>query len=230
MMDIRVVSVKTLYQINAGYIARICANFGVSDLRFVEPRCRLLGKTAVMYSKHGRHLLENSKVYKSVEDAVKGSIAVATTSEPHKSISAFFNLISPEELFTSLSKSGASHVSIVLGREDIGLSKEEIAKCDYTVSIDTGSAYNAMNISHFLAIILYTLSRKPDLQKEPHATESEIARLIRLFEANVAASEWVRNKAGIVQAFNRIISRSNPSSEEIAALSAAFSTNRIKKR
>ena len=226
MMDIRVVSVRPLYQINVGYIARISANFGVSDLRFVSPRCKLLGKRSIMYSKHGRELLESSSMYGSLGEAITGSVAVATTAENHKSAKAFFNLVSLEELAESVRKYKIKRLSVVLGGDDTGLSKEEIEGCDYTTSINTGSAYNTLNISHSLAIILYSISRHSVKDSPRHASEDEVNRLISLFRTSVEAKDWVRNKKAVSLAFKRMLKRSNPSSEEIAALSAAFSKNR----
>ncbi len=225
-MKVRVVSVQPLYQINVGYIARVAANFGVTRLYFVRPRCRILGKKAIMYSKHGRHLLESASVCNSISEAISGSIAVATTAEKHKSSMSFFNAMSLEEMGESLRSNGAVTVSVILGRDDTGLTKEEIAECDYTLSLDTGSRYKALNISHALAVILYFLTRNPSNEKEKHASAKELERLFLLFSTTVGSMGHVRNKKGVARVFERVLSRANLSSEEVAALSAAFSKNK----
>ena len=225
-MKVRVVSVQPLYQINVGYIARVAANFGVTRLYFVRPRCRILGKKAIMYSKHGRHLLESASVCNSISEAISGSIAVATTAEKHKSSMSFFNAMSLEEMGESLRSNGAVTVSVILGRDDTGLTKEEIAECDYTLSLDTGSRYKALNISHALAVILYFLTRNPSNEKEKHASAKELERLFLLFSTTVGSMDHVRNKKGVARVFERVLSRANLSSEEVAALSAAFSKNK----
>jgi tRNA/rRNA methyltransferase len=225
-MKLRVVSVQPLYQINVGYIARVAANFGVTKLYFVRPRCKILGKKAIMYSKHGRRLLESATVCSSVSKAISGSVAVATTAEKHKSSQSFFNTASLEEIGESLHSNGANTISIVLGRDDTGLTKEEIAECDYTLSLDTGSRYKALNISHSLAVILYFLTRNPSNEMEKHASAKELERLFLLFSATVGSMDHVRNKKGVARVFERVLRRANLSSEEVAALSAAFSKNK----
>ena len=46
-------------------------------------------------------------------------------------------------------------ITIVLGRDDTGLAKEELRECDALVFIGTNEAYPVLNISHALAIMLY---------------------------------------------------------------------------
>ena len=225
-MKVRVVSVQPLYQVNVGYIARIAANFGATKLYFVRPRCRILGKKAIMYSKHGRHLLESASVCSSVSEATRGSVAVATTAEAHKSAMSFFNSISLEELAESLRSNGAAAVSVVLGRDDTGLTKEEITECDYTLSLDTGRSYKTLNISHALAVILYFLTRMQSKEGARHASQKELERLFLLFGSTVKSMDHVRNKKGVSRVFERVLKRANLSSEEVAALSAAFSKNK----
>jgi hypothetical protein len=48
---------------------------------------------------------------------------------------------------------------VVLGREATGLRNDEIRFCDLVTSVDTGTEYPTMNVSHSLAILLYLASR-----------------------------------------------------------------------
>ena len=49
-------------------------------------------------------------------------------------------------------------VSLVFGREDAGLSNEELEICDIVVNIPTSPEYPSMNLSHAVAVVLYELS------------------------------------------------------------------------
>ena len=71
-MEVKVILVEPKYQINLGYIARTAMNFGVRRLFLVNPRTDPKGKTALMYAKHARSLLENARTYKSLDDATEG--------------------------------------------------------------------------------------------------------------------------------------------------------------
>ena len=49
-------------------------------------------------------------------------------------------------------------VALLLGREDCGLSSDELAICDMVVSIPTSAEYPVMNLSHSAAVLFYELS------------------------------------------------------------------------
>ena len=48
--------------LNIGSVARLCANFGVSELRLVAPRCDHLGEEALLMAVHGQALLQAAVV------------------------------------------------------------------------------------------------------------------------------------------------------------------------
>ena len=57
------------------------------------------------------------------------------------------------------SKKGIS-IGIVMGREGSGLTNEELAIMDFTVTIPTSKKYGTMNVSHATTIILYEIFKK----------------------------------------------------------------------
>ena len=54
--SIKVIVVSPKYQINLGYIARVCKNFGVKELSIVKPRAKLNGNKSIMFAKHASRL------------------------------------------------------------------------------------------------------------------------------------------------------------------------------
>jgi len=53
---LRLVIVSPKYQMNVGYIARIAKNFGIEKLHIVKPRANIVGKKAIMFSKHAQRI------------------------------------------------------------------------------------------------------------------------------------------------------------------------------
>ena len=49
-------------------------------------------------------------------------------------------------------------LSILFGREDVGLLNEELKLCDLVVGISASLEYPEMNLPHAVAVILYELS------------------------------------------------------------------------
>lgn len=231
IQNIRVIVVEPEYQINLGHIARVMKNFGVLDLRLVNPRCNPRGADAVKYSKHAVGLLRSAKIQKSIKEAARGcDMIVGTTAVWHKTEGSFFNIYDLESAKKLVSK--ANSIGIVLGREGTGLSKDELAECGAAIYIDTDSDYGTMNVSHALAVLLYVFrtSRKTALPEQIYAGAKEKAGLVALFRNEVGGRQNIRNKGAVVAAFQHILDRSYPTKKELSAIAVALSPKFRKKK
>lgn len=154
--DFSITMVEPQYPVNVGHVARLAKNFGVEKLYFISPKFDIA--SASIYASHGYDILENAETITFKELRKRHDILIATTSvRARKASNVMRQGVSPELLSKYI---GENRSSLVLGREGTGLTNEEIKQCDITVTIDTGTAYNTMNISHAAAIILYVISRK----------------------------------------------------------------------
>ncbi len=158
MLDIQVVLVEPRYEGNIGFTARVLKNFGFKRLVLVKPP--RLGEVAVAQAVHARDVLENAVIASSLDEAIRDSgISVAatalvgTTESEHARMPA----LSPLELRQRLA-SHSGRISLVLGREDRGLTRSEISRCDMVVTIPTSPEYPSLNLSHAAAVLLYELS------------------------------------------------------------------------
>ncbi len=221
----RVVIVEPIYQINLGYIARISKNFGIKRLNLVNPKCKYKGKEAIKYSKHARELLENAKLFGSIDSAVKGTFVLGTTAIWRKTGEAFFNVYPLERFMKLVKKNRIRDISILIGRDNIGLTKAELAKCDATIFIPASDDYPALNISHALGILLYAFSSMnvKDQVGNVSATPDEIERVKLLFTRLIAKRKDIRDKKAVAMSFEHILKRSSPTKKEASALSVALS-------
>ncbi|MEM3827029.1 MAG: TrmH family RNA methyltransferase [Candidatus Micrarchaeaceae archaeon] len=228
-VKIKVVVVSPKYQLNVGYIARVSANFGVEKLEIVNPRCNVHGKTAIKYSKAARWLIDSAILRKKFEESIRGTFSVATTGIWRKGGSASYSIYTPSRAAGMIGKSGAKRIAIVLGRDDTGLRKDEIEKCDIAVFVQASPLYPVLNISHALAVILYELRRhslsKPySRQFESfYASQSDKDRLTKLFALFVKHNKNVKDKREVAAAFKRIVDKSHPTKKELNAVAAAIS-------
>jgi tRNA/rRNA methyltransferase len=221
-LSIRVVVVEPEYQINLGYIARIMKNFGVSDLRLVNPKCDVVGKDSVKYSKHAVGLLRNAKICPNMKGGTLGcDMVVGTTAIWHKTESSFFNVYQPDKIKRMIK---GRKVCIVLGREGTGLSKDELTGCDAVVSIPTNRDYETLNISHALAVLLYELAPKgATVPKWIYSNEKDMRRLVGLFALGMKKRTDVRDKKKVTATLSHILHRAQPTRKELSALAIAFS-------
>lgn len=165
-MDLRVVLLEPLYDGNVGSVARAMKNFGFSELVLVRP-CQIDDFGRAMAS-HARDLLESARTAGSLEEALDGAnLTVGTTGkrmgneQRHLRLHLRVPCLTPAQLAEKL-KGKDGTVALLLGREDIGLTNEELAECDMVVSIPTSPDYPIMNLSHAATVLLYELSRIED--------------------------------------------------------------------
>ncbi len=231
-MEIRVVVVELIYQINLGYISRTCANFGVRELTLVNPRCKVDGKNAMKYAKHGLDVLKRARICRTVEEAVKGTFSIATTGNWRKGKPSLYNIYSIDSMASMLRSNSIGKVSVVLGRESTGLTTEEIAKCSTCAYIPVKGEYGILNISHALAILLYELTRRESrrMAKNPYASSAEMGNTLRLFQSMLESRKDIRDKAKIAMVMSRILERAHPTKGELATLAVALSLNKRKEK
>ena len=161
MPEIEIVLCEPLYEGNIGFTARVMKNFGFSNLTLINPP--EIGDEAIARSSHARDVLENANHVASLDDVIKKSNAlVATTGEISKSVTTSMRMpyYTPSELRDIVSKING-RISIIFGRENWGLSNEEIEKCDIICTIPTSHIYPIVNISHAVGILAYELANLP---------------------------------------------------------------------
>jgi len=162
-MKLKVVLVEPLYDGNVGSVARAMKNFGFHELVMVNP-CKI-GDFGLAMASHARDVLQMSRCFSSLSDAIQGcDLVIGTTGKRLEAAQHHLRLhlrapcLSPALMAKKLQGKDAT-VALLLGREDCGLNSEELAICDMLVSIPTNSEYPVMNLSHSAAILFYELSK-----------------------------------------------------------------------
>ncbi len=154
---VHVVLVEPAGPLNVGSVARLCANFNVAELRLVAPRCDPLGEEARRMAVHGAVWLERARLFPSLAAAIADCGRVVACSgraegEP-------LPLRPPGEAVRWLLGEGEGErpVALVFGREDRGLSNDELLQAGCLLLIPTGPACGSLNLSHAVAVVLHEL-------------------------------------------------------------------------
>lgn len=217
-MRLRVVLVEPMYDGNVGSVARAMKNFGFCDLVLINP-CRIDDFGRAMAS-HARDILESARIARTLEEAVAGAnLVVGTTGkrlengERHLRLHLRVPCLAPEELRKKLDgKEG--EVALLLGREDVGLTNEELMVCDMVVSIPTGEDYPIMNISHAAAVLFYELSKVEEGNTDMASRES-LTLLQQKARAMLHDASYPEHKIEyIVLMFRRIFGRAELTERE----------------
>jgi TrmH family RNA methyltransferase len=137
---------------NLGSVARAAKNFGVSDVRLVEPACEP-DEEAFRLASGADDLLAAMRRFPTLLEAVADFDAVvATSSLRGRSERRWLTL---SQLPGLLGSFGAeTRVAYVFGPERSGLTEEERSRASATLALPTDPAFPTMNLSHAIAVIL----------------------------------------------------------------------------
>lgn len=153
--QIRIVLVNTSHPGNIGGAARAMKNMGLSELYLVEPK-EYPSDQAVWRAAGAVEVLEGAVVVPTLEDAVADCGLVVGTSARERRIP--WPLLSPRECADKVWAEATEHkVAIVFGREDRGLTNEELHRCNYHVHIPANPGYSALNLATAVQVISYEI-------------------------------------------------------------------------
>ena len=151
--NIRIVLVNTTHPGNIGGAARAMKNMGLSRLYLVAPK-EYPSDKAVWRSAGATDVLDNAVMVETLDDAISGCSLVVGTSARERRIP--WPLLDPRECGESVwVEAGQHEVAIVFGREDRGLTNEELQKCNYHVNIPANEEYSSLNLATAVQVICY---------------------------------------------------------------------------
>ncbi|RUR29738.1 tRNA (cytosine(32)/uridine(32)-2'-O)-methyltransferase TrmJ [Vreelandella andesensis] len=153
---IRIVLIGTSHPGNIGGVARAMHNMGLADLALVAPRCEVITQDSISRASGADHLLHEAKVYPTLEDAVADCTLAVGASARSRTLP--WPMISPRELAERLPgecQPENSHVALVFGREDSGLTNAELQRCHAHVHIPTNADFSSLNLAAAVQVIAY---------------------------------------------------------------------------
>lgn len=215
-----VILVGTKHPGNVGAVARGAANFGVTDLRFVAPRCEVQGDEALGRAKHAKSLLEGARVTETLDEALEGtSLAVGTTARTTTADNRHLRkTLDLRDWSEGLQDGWEGRVALVFGREDSGLTADEVNRCDQLVTVPTAD-YSSLNLAHAVTLLCYEHFRIRSTERitmERRLAPDTLRAMTKAWDDVVEQVEprtWRRDVAGGI--FRKIVGRSHPDDHEV---------------
>ncbi len=229
MQSVRVIVVEPKNPGNLGAIARLMKNFGLDDLAVVNTN-RIPSEDSFRSMK-GSQILANCKMVETLEEAVRGLEFIVGTSgvKSDSPKEVLRNYMEPRE-FVRMSSRIKGKVGIILGREDIGLTNEELGICDFFVHIPANEGYPILNVSSAAAILFYEIFGGEKTKKAETVTRMEYDRLIERFKESLVENRYPEHRIRkTTLMFRRVISRAVLSPYEYRILMGAIGCNHRKK-
>jgi tRNA/rRNA methyltransferase len=207
---------------NVGMVCRAMKNMGLTDLRLVNG-CRIDHPEAVKFAVSAKELLGSARRFPSLADALADrDISVATTRRHGKYRQ---EIMTPDQVATRLRGLLAENrAAIVFGREDSGLTTEEVSLCGWHATIPTGNEYGSLNLSQAVMVFCYELNRiLGDVEPVPGrelAPSAETEDCFLQMEATLLKIGFLnpQNPDHLMRSLRRIFSRAELDSREVAII------------
>jgi tRNA/rRNA methyltransferase len=234
LLEISIIVVEPQGPINIGMIARTMKNFGFQNLILFNPQCEI-DSEARKFSMHGLDILKNARIVQTDTDPslislkrlfnefhyVIGTSGKLTRFNNVKRITYYV-----DEIDLSILQDPEAKVALVFGREDKGLYNEELDLCDFIVKIPVVDTYPALNLSHAVAITLFSLFREVrTIERGDIVASSPTDReqLFKVLESTLELLEYTaEGKEKVIRALKNILGRSFSSLKEINLLISLF--------
>lgn len=156
MAPLRIVLVEPREAGNVGAAARAMKNFGFQDLSIVGEHPPLL-PVAGWWASGAEDVLERAQFAATLREAIAdANLVVATTSARGRNTPVD---LTPPQLTAEVAALGNDQtVALVFGREDSGLTRQELTLCHRTAIIPTNERFPTMNLAQAVAVFCYELS------------------------------------------------------------------------
>ena len=161
---IQVVMVNTTLPANIGSAARAMHTMGLSKLTVVDPKLPI-DDSSVSHAAGGSELLSSAIIAPTLENAIANCQLVFAASSrsrhlprpvvtPTQAAKIMLDFIDKQSAINGQDGiNTAPNIAILFGREDRGLTNEELAYADYHIQIDANPAYPVLNVASAVQVI-----------------------------------------------------------------------------
>ncbi len=218
---IQIVLVETSHPGNIGSVARAMKNMGLAKLALINPK-KFPHQDATALAGNATDLLNNAQVFDSIQTAVKGSKVIYATSARDRTIE--WPILSAKDAAEEIQDlvNNNIEVSIIFGREDRGLTNEELQLANKHLIIPAHPDYPVLNIAMSTQVICYEIYQAAQnhsvesWQDFPEYTSEELNHLIQHFNETVQALDLVdpKNPKQIMTRMERMFRRLYPDQME----------------
>ncbi len=140
---------------NIGMVARAMANFGLAELRLVNPRDGWPSEKARAAASKADHVIDGATVYATLREAIADMEFVFATTARQRD--GFKTVRGPGEAARMLRERHAAgtRTAILFGRERIGLENDEVGLADEIVTFPVNPAFASLNIAQAVLLMSY---------------------------------------------------------------------------
>jgi tRNA/rRNA methyltransferase len=218
---------------NIGATARAMANFGLTDLRIVNPREGWPNRKAEA-SASGAPTFASIRVFPSLNDAVAGlRFVFAATARPREVEKPVKGPVEAARILRDLAAQ-STMTGVLFGRERNGLTNDEVTLADEVLTLPVDPGFPSLNVAQAVLLVAYEWRRAgfeteraaiPFQGKdEPPAEKQELYALFDHLEAALETTGFFRpleKKPMMVQTLRAMLQRAQFTEPEVRTLRGA---------
>ncbi|CDH23920.1 putative methyl transferase in Fe-S cluster assembly [Xenorhabdus bovienii str. kraussei Becker Underwood] len=228
--NIRIILVETSHTGNMGSAARAMKTMGLTNLYLVNPLVQP-DSHSIALSAGASDVIGNATIVNTLDEALAGCELVIGTSARSRTLS--WPMVEPRECGERCIKAaGHSPVAVVFGRERVGLTNEELQKCNYHLYIPTNPEYGSLNLAMAVQLASYEIrmaylavqEKSEHVESTEHEIEyppvEDMERFYQHLEQVLNDSGFIRkaHPGQIMNKLRRLYTRARPETQELNIL------------
>ena len=224
--NIRIVMVRPRGSGNIGSVARAMKNTGLRELA-VAGKSRTQSFWSRAMAVHGRNILNNTRSYQTLREAVAECTLVVGTTCRQGLYRAHSR--SPRDIAGEIVAAAATgKAALILGPEDHGLSNEDLKHCQLLINIPADPQYQSLNVAQAAIICLYEIylaSLAPVKNDNLSVARAEdVERLYDRMRSSLLKIGFLdsQNPEHMLFAFRRILGRTRLEDRDVRILTGLF--------
>ncbi|MDD2850425.1 MAG: RNA methyltransferase [Desulfuromonadaceae bacterium] len=221
--NIAIVLVEPQSPGNIGMACRAMKNMGLTRLRIVNG-CDRFHPESLKFAVAARDLLESAQLFPDLLSAIEDCTLTVGTTRRHGKYRQ--EILSPPEVagrFRELVTFDC-RAALVFGREDNGLTTEELSLCRWHATIPTSHEYGSLNLAQSVLLFCYELGKAAETAGGGRplelATSCEMEALFAHLDGTLNKIGFLndQNPAHIMRSLRRIFFRANLDNREVTVL------------
>lgn len=216
--------------VNLASCIRVAKNFGITEIRLVNPECSLDPYRLEGVAHHAADVIAAMQVFDSLDEALADLTYVQALTGRERS--AKRRTLRPRPAAAELlEERGRGRVGILAGREDHGLQNEELDRCDVLVTISANPVYTSLNLAQATGIYCYEtwlarggdeITFKPPRRAAAAAPHTELEALFRDWESSLHGIEFFKKREAdlVMRGFREVIFRASLDAREVGLFRA----------
>lgn len=222
--NIRIVLVNPSHPGNIGAVARAMKTMELRELYLVNPK-DFPNVNATAMAAGADDILEKASVTYSLSEALYNTHIVFGTSARLRALQ--LPPLDPKNAAKIItSKAKTNNIAILFGRENNGLSNEELEMCNYHIYIPTNPNFSSLNIAAAVQLIVYEIkmAKQTNANIDPHKAElagiEEMQSFYHHLQQTLLAISFLypENQKSIMAKLKRLFNRTQLEKTEISIL------------